>query len=739
MAAVYKSVSKKQAKQLARQQESDEEDAEMADLLAEADDTSDSEEDEEDDADSAKKQLAAGFMPKSRVLMLSSRGVTHRHRHLLADLTSLLPHTHKESKLDTKKKTAGYNLLLNSLADLNSCNVIFFLEARKRGQDLYLWLARPPNGPTLKFHVNNLHTMSELNSGFNGNCLKGGRGIVVFDRSFDEQGPVMSQPGNEYRGLVREMLRGVFSVPKRGVKGMKPFVDRIIGIFGVDGKIWIRVYEIRESEAGGKKEDGTKSVPQGKDGQPEVSLVEIGPRFVLTPIVILEGSFGGPVIYENKEYVSPNQVRHDIRVSKAARHAKRRDVQTDRLAKRTNLEMGHGQRKPDALDNRQFHDIRRRCHTFSLATIMAPFLPFGPAPATMPFGLLATELLLHIFRSCDSISDILNLASTCRRLHVVFGGCNKLQIFADIAEREFGPLDEIIQIVTQNASQPAHVIRAAPMTAALLKQAISIGRMAQKWETIYPVKKWKVDYENRRSLTNDEHFRLRRAIYRLWLYHRAFHTRAYDRFSRNLRHVIIERAQLLHNWSTEELAEIEDVRLIISDIVQNHICPSNGTIQRKFRKRYPENNHQLAFNIHLNYPTNTAPESFGFFGRDPNWAEQHYHTAHPGCSESPAKYRSRFRNDYFHDPGSEGWGDEIPHYYVVQDMMKLDPGQVLWLREHASLKEQVEAFVHSMGEWFRDNGETFGDTLEWVLNERGDDIEEFRSAIADREVGIARN
>lgn len=196
--------------------------------------------------------------------------------------------------------------------------------------------------------------MGELNAGFSGNCLKGGRGLVVFDRSFDEQGPDMSKPGNEYRGLVREMLRGVFCVPKRGVKGMKPFVDRIIGVFGVDGKIWIRIYEIRESEGGGKKEgEEGKPVPKSKDGLPEVSLVEIGPRFVLTPIVILEGSFGGPVIYENKEYVSPNQVRSEIRMSKAARYSKRRDVQTDRLSKRSNLGLGEGQRKPSALDNRK--------------------------------------------------------------------------------------------------------------------------------------------------------------------------------------------------------------------------------------------------------------------------------------------------------------------------------------------------------------------------------------------------
>jgi ribosome biogenesis protein BRX1 len=183
---------------------------------------------------------------------------------------------------------------------------------------------------------------------------------VVFDRSFDEQGPDMGAgaPGNEYRSLVREMLRGIFCVPKRGVKGMKPFVDRIIGIFGVDGKIWIRVYEIRESESGGAKKDGeatVKPVPKGKDAAlPEVSLVEIGPRFVLTPIVILEGSFGGPVIYENKEYVSPNQVRREIRMGKAGRYAARRDTQTDREAKRTDLGLtDNSSRKPNSLGVRE--------------------------------------------------------------------------------------------------------------------------------------------------------------------------------------------------------------------------------------------------------------------------------------------------------------------------------------------------------------------------------------------------
>jgi hypothetical protein len=39
------------------------------------------------------------------------------------------------------------------------------------------------------------------------------------------------------------------------------------------------------------------------------SLVEVGPRLALQPIKIFAGSFGGPVLYENPAYVSPNKAR----------------------------------------------------------------------------------------------------------------------------------------------------------------------------------------------------------------------------------------------------------------------------------------------------------------------------------------------------------------------------------------------------------------------------------------------
>lgn len=184
--------------------------------------------------------------------------------------------------------------------------------------------------------------MAEL--GFGGNVLKGGRGIVVFDKSFDE---MTSSGGEEHKSLIREMLRGVFCVPSKGVRGAKPFVDRVIGIYGLDGKIWIRAYEIRE---GSKDNLEEKIADEASSG---IKLVEVGPRMVLTPIVILEGSFGGPVIFENKMYVSPNLVRREARLKKSGKYAQRTYDKTDRSRKIQGLGLNTGaERKRSAVDNR---------------------------------------------------------------------------------------------------------------------------------------------------------------------------------------------------------------------------------------------------------------------------------------------------------------------------------------------------------------------------------------------------
>ncbi len=173
--------------------------------------------------------------------------------------------------------------------------------------------------------------MEELH--FTGNCLKGSRPILSFDATFD------SAP---HLQVIKELLLHVFGVPK-GARKTKPFVDHVMGFTLADGKIWIRCYQISETvqskgKPGEEGEDEAEPKPKAKGGkETNLSLVEIGPRFVMTPIVILEGSFGGPVIYENKEFVSPNQVRSELRQAKAGRYNRRSEQGVERTAKKGEL------------------------------------------------------------------------------------------------------------------------------------------------------------------------------------------------------------------------------------------------------------------------------------------------------------------------------------------------------------------------------------------------------------------
>ena len=150
---------------------------------------------------------------KQRVLLLSSRGVTHRMRHLMNDIEALLPHVKKgaynemrsttqyrrtdTNKPDSKLDSKSHLHLLPELADLHNCNNTLYFEAR-RHEDLYLWAAKTPNGPSIKMHVQNVHTMDELK--MTGNCLKGSRGIVCFDAAFEE---------TEWGRLVKEVFTHV--------------------------------------------------------------------------------------------------------------------------------------------------------------------------------------------------------------------------------------------------------------------------------------------------------------------------------------------------------------------------------------------------------------------------------------------------------------------------------------------------------------------------------------------------
>ena len=181
-----------------------------------------------------------------------------------------------------------------------------YFEAR-RHEDLYLWLSKTPNGPSAKLQVQNIHTMDELK--MTGNCLKGSRHILSFDEGFNAE---------PHWRVLREMLKQMFAVP-RTARRTKPFVDHVLSFSILDNKIWFRNYQIIEKDPGAlaaSEAAGDDNAKVRKNTSSEPTLVEIGPRFVMTPIRIFEGSFGGPTLFDNPEYISPNAIRQAMRRGK---------------------------------------------------------------------------------------------------------------------------------------------------------------------------------------------------------------------------------------------------------------------------------------------------------------------------------------------------------------------------------------------------------------------------------------
>jgi ribosome biogenesis protein BRX1 len=239
--------------------------------------------DEDSDGEGPAKTPRLADKPKKtrkrKVMLMTSRGITHRVRHLTQDLLKLLPHAKKDAKYDMRDGLQA----INEVAEMKNCDCTIMLECRKKS-DVYMWLSKTPNGPSAKFQMANIHTMDELN--LSGNCLMGSRPLLSFDAAFEE---------SAYLQVTQELLRQMFAVPRGHLKS-KPFIDHIYHFGVVDERIWFRNYQVVYP-------------PNEKDSLANIELVEVGPRFVLYPIRVFSGSFGGKTLYKNPEYITPTQLR----------------------------------------------------------------------------------------------------------------------------------------------------------------------------------------------------------------------------------------------------------------------------------------------------------------------------------------------------------------------------------------------------------------------------------------------
>lgn len=103
----------------------------------------------------------------------------------------------------------------------------------------------------------------------------------------------------------------------------------------IASQIWVRNYQILEEAPTNAKEAREERRSTGSDRA--TNLVEIGPRFVLNPIRIFRGSFGGQTLYQNSDYVNPNVVRAQMRREKGRAYEVRKGAERMRKKRKEEL------------------------------------------------------------------------------------------------------------------------------------------------------------------------------------------------------------------------------------------------------------------------------------------------------------------------------------------------------------------------------------------------------------------
>ena len=84
------------------------------------------------------------------------------------DLFRMMPHAKTDSKMQKKESLFA----VNEIAEMKNCSRVLLVEGRRK-RDVFLWAGIVARGPSVKFEVENIHTMAELK--MTGNCLAASR------------------------------------------------------------------------------------------------------------------------------------------------------------------------------------------------------------------------------------------------------------------------------------------------------------------------------------------------------------------------------------------------------------------------------------------------------------------------------------------------------------------------------------------------------------------------------------
>lgn len=236
-----------------------------------------------------------------KLLVVGSRSMNQKERHLLNDLTNIMAHGRPHPKLEARNDVGTQ---IQDLCALHNCNGSVYLESRK-GDTGYLWFAQAPEGPSMKMQLFNVHTADELR--MVGNCLKYSRPLLHFDAEFETV---------PHLRIARALLTSTFNIPRYHARS-KPFVDHILCFFVLEGKIYFRHYQILEGAAASAASSAaatsivTSGSATGGGSSGRFGLTEIGPRFVLDPQVLLKGCVRGQVVWKSETAIAPTVQRRN--------------------------------------------------------------------------------------------------------------------------------------------------------------------------------------------------------------------------------------------------------------------------------------------------------------------------------------------------------------------------------------------------------------------------------------------
>jgi hypothetical protein len=309
---------------------------------------------------------------------------------------------------------------------------------------------------------------------------------------------------------------------------------------------------------------------------------------------------------------------------------------------------------------------------------------------------LPPEIIRHILHECRDVQSVINLAATCKQYHDIWSASQKLPIILRAITHQFSPIEDAIQLVTYNDSEPAHIHRNPPISLSLLKDIFKVGTTANKWLDTYPMLRWgDGDSSSRRLLTPTEQFKFRRALFRYWHYSRAFHNPTFLSEQQH-RHLprpssLDRRLTFMRSFSEDEIIEIAEIHEILHDVVRTEICPTNAQIQAKFSSYFPG-------------------QDLLYFGS---------YTTHPGRAVY-GQPKIRPIDALAKKWQKEAWGAYDDQVASVSDIMKLEPDQLLFLKEELLEKRhRLEWLDAHLPEGWHGVQASCRRTMEVVMAERG--------------------